>query len=71
MPSFVNHYMDILLERERGEIVIGNSKIKSKLGIFNYPKGFGRKTFLTDLLTKDLEEKNDGTTKEFHFIENY
>lgn len=71
MTSFVNNYMDILLERERGEIVIGNSKIKSKLGIFNYPKGFGRKTFLSDLLTKDLEEKNDGRTKEFHFIENY
>lgn len=69
----LNHYTDVLIEREKGEIKIGNSLIKSNLGIFNYPKGFGRKTFLSRFLSQNemFDWNDDNKTKEFRFIENY
>ena len=71
MESFVSNYLEIMLDREKGEIKIGNSVLKSNISIFNYPRGFGRKTIISNLLHQDLSDWNSSKNIEFRFIENY
>lgn len=68
--SFVENYAEIMLQREEGHIKIGNSIIQSKLGIFNYPKGFNRKTILCYLLREKMNNWHQDKI-EFSFIEKY
>ena len=52
-------YYHKLKERETGSISFGNSIIQSKIGIFNYPKGFSRKSIISDLISSPLEGWDD------------
>lgn len=60
-----------LKERETGSISFGNSIIQSKIGIFNYPKGFSRKSIISDLISSPLEGWDDSDFLESKSIEKY
>lgn len=54
----INHqadrYLNLILEREKGIIKFSSTVIKSNVGIYNFPRGFGRKFMFTDIITKEL-----------------
>ena len=54
MHQILVDILEKLREREKNPIEYGNSVIESKIGILNYPRGFGRKCILAELLSKPL-----------------
>lgn len=72
IQEFQTSFVELLQEREHGEIKRGNTIIKSKLGIFNFPRGFGRKTILSKhIYATNLPDWERKKTIDFRFIENF
>lgn len=71
VETFQNQYYEIMKQREMGCISFGMSMIKSKIGIFNYPKGFSRKKLLCKILSSNLQGWDDSDLLQTKMIEKY
>ena len=65
MHEILLDILEKLRDREKNPIYNGNTIIESKVGILNYPRGFGRKCILAELLSKPLLGWEKDTP--FHF----
>ena len=55
IKSFQKTHYEKMKHRECSQINIGTSTINTKIGIFNFPKGFGRKKIISMLLQDPVE----------------
>jgi len=69
MNSIQNENLEKLIHREENDIKNGNTIIQSKVGVFNYPIGFGRKQIISNLLRKPLKNWNENELFEFEILE--
>lgn len=69
MNSIQNRHLEKLIHREENDIKNGNTIIQSKVGIFNYPIGFGRKQIISNLFKTPLKKWNDNEVFEFEILD--
>ena len=69
MNSIQNEHLEKLIHREENDIKNGNTIIQSRVGIFNYPIGFGRKQIISNLFQKSLSKWNSGDMFEFEILD--
>lgn len=71
IKSFQKTHYEKMKHRECSQINIGTSTINTKIGIFNFPKGFGRKKIISMLLQDPVENWEKTSSLDHRYIENY
>lgn len=69
MIEIENQILLKMKDREREPIKNGNTIIHSKVGILNYPRGFGRKLILLRLLKEPLYRWNETSSYQYEIID--
>ena len=71
MNRIQNEHLLSMLERENGSIQIGNSVLFTRVSIFNYQRGFGRKRIMTNLLKHKLPNWDTKQTDTFQILQEF